>query len=120
MFYRHQERQCSKEIWKTAIKQVADVSEMLQGEKRQSTKVIVLKLNEFGRGWQESSTVQPPYSFLMMQNGRNLLSKGPVAMCSASAASRCCLNCVTLYQISVGHINSLSVHWRGRNIEKKQ
>lgn len=55
VLYRHWERQSSKEIWKTAIKQVADVSEMLERGVRWSTKVIVLKLKESSMGTGRSS-----------------------------------------------------------------
>lgn len=45
---------------------------------------------EFSGDWQEFSAVQPSYSFLMMQNGRNLLSKGPVSFCSLQMLSKLC------------------------------
>lgn len=57
VLYRLWERQCSKEVWKTAIKQVADVSEMLEKGMRWSTKVIVLKLKESSMGAGRSSVL---------------------------------------------------------------
>lgn len=51
---------------------------------------------EFNGDLQELSAAQLSYSFLMMQNGRNLLSKGPIAILFPSAASRCFQNDVIL------------------------